>query len=102
MSTWNYRVVKTKEGQYVIMEVYYSQEGKPDAMSSAEAAGDTLQELKADYISQLEAFKAPVLDEETDFPKEGESELAKGIKEAIEHPEKLIPMEDVFRKAKGE
>jgi hypothetical protein len=67
--SWNYRVIKERDGTYAIHEVYYSSE-KPDDSEikhmSADPAipfGDTLEELKEDIKHYVAALDRPVLNE---------------------------------------
>jgi hypothetical protein len=70
MSHWNYRVVKRcspdhpDEPAYQIHEVYYNDQGEPDAFTVDAVAplGETPEELKADLQAMLRALDAPVLE----------------------------------------
>lgn len=68
MSVWNYRVMKDGE-LFGIHEVYYDEDGKPEAYTNGPvaAAGDTVEELKEDLKMQLAALEAPVVRKE-DIP----------------------------------
>jgi hypothetical protein len=62
--TWNYRVVRTTDGEeesFAIYEVYYDDEDRPEARTEqpASPAGETLEELQA----YLRALSEPVLDD---------------------------------------
>lgn len=61
--TWNYRVL-VKEGQYNIHEVYYDDDGNPEAFTedSVGPSGGSLEELKEDVRYFSEALSLPVLD----------------------------------------
>ena len=74
MSHWNYRVVKSQREredgpatctEYTIREVYYNDDETIYAMSQEgmSAYGETLEEVKENATTMLEAFKAPVLNE---------------------------------------
>lgn len=73
MSAWNYRVIRSSHGGYVIKDVYYDggDDGEIDDGDitgwSAEPAhpyGETEKELHQDLEFMMKAFEAPVLDEE--------------------------------------
>lgn len=64
MSTWNYRVAKNDYDEYVIVEVYYDEEGKVTNWSGAiSALGDDRASLQADLQTMLMAFDKPVFEE---------------------------------------
>lgn len=55
--SWNYRLVRTKDGQLSIREVYYDVDDQPDLMSSEDSLLDLIKEIE--HIR--EAFKKSVL-----------------------------------------
>jgi hypothetical protein len=66
--TWNYRVVRTAYGaeeSFVIYEVYYDDDGCPEARTEGPAhpAGETLEDLQEDLRWYLQALREPVLDD---------------------------------------
>ena len=71
--TWNYRIIKKTlpggEGYYGIHEVFY-EDKKPVMVTEDGIApyGESEQELLGHYELMGEAFRAPVLDYEKDFP----------------------------------
>ena len=67
MGHWNYRVIKTKDGEddyYQVHSCYYT-DNKLDGTSvePAKAAGNTLEELRADLQRMLDALDKPIIDE---------------------------------------
>ena len=67
MTGWNHRVVrKHYMGETVlgIHEVYYDDEGVPEMVTvePVGAVGDTLVELKEEFLSMLAALKLPILE----------------------------------------
>lgn len=65
MSTWNYRVAKNDYDEYVIVEVYYDDEGKVTNWSGAiSALGDDAASLKSDLEMMLKAFDKPLFTEQ--------------------------------------
>ena len=66
--TWNYRVVRTANGDeewFAIYEIYYDDDGRPEARTEAPAhpAGKTLEELAEDLRSYQAALRKPVLED---------------------------------------
>jgi hypothetical protein len=66
--TWNYRVVRTihsEEESFAIYEVYYDDDGRPEARTEEPAypAGETLEGLQEDMQWYLSALSEPVLDD---------------------------------------
>lgn len=66
--TWNYRVVRTTQGDeewFAIYEVYYDDDGRPEARTEepASPAGETLEELQEDLQWYLRALQEPVLED---------------------------------------
>ncbi|NET57640.1 MAG: hypothetical protein F6K47_16210 [Symploca sp. SIO2E6] len=61
--TWNYRVFQEADGDYIIREVFYSEDGSVTACSAkaVEPSGRTFQELAEELKSFQEALKLPVL-----------------------------------------
>ena len=64
---WNYRVMKrnfNQEKQFAIYEVYYDDNGNPNAwsMEPMYICGETLEELMEDFKHYSSAFDKPVLD----------------------------------------
>lgn len=61
--TWNYRVL-IKDGQYNIHEVYYDDDGNPEAFTEEPVgpSGESPEELKKDLQYFSEALSLPVLD----------------------------------------
>jgi hypothetical protein len=77
---WNYRVVRfTSEvngvrGDWLeVREVYYDDEGNPEAYTADEAGpgGETLDELRADHALIAQAFERPIINAE-DLPRDAE------------------------------
>ena len=72
MTTWNYRVIKTRDNEsdavYQIIEVYYDDDGAIEQWSTQPnaAGGEDLDELKNDLLHQLAALDKPVLEEVKD------------------------------------
>lgn len=69
MSNWNYRVVKSKDGEddyYQIHSTYYY-EGNINGMSvnPSVAGGYNLDELRIDLKRMLEALDKPIIDQTT-------------------------------------
>ena len=69
MSTWNYRIVKTKGSlydEYEIREVFYDEIGNPTFCIDEPSCpyGETIEELKEDYELMKKAFDKPVLNYE--------------------------------------
>ena len=63
--SWNYRVMKDKDGNYGIHEVYYTSEGKP-IQSTVNSMVETEESIKAltDVLKKYTlALDKPVLDE---------------------------------------
>lgn len=66
MSTWNYRVVKSKDGEddwYQIHSAYYNDYGFGLSVEGARAGGNSLDELRKDLERMLEALNKPIIDE---------------------------------------
>lgn len=68
MGHWNYRVVKTKDGDddwYAVHSCYYDDDGEADGTSllASRAGGNTLEQLRADLQRMLEALDKPIIDE---------------------------------------
>jgi hypothetical protein len=66
--TWNYRVVRTTDGEaetFAIYEVYYDGDGRPEARTEepASPAGETLKELAEDLTCYQAALSQPILDD---------------------------------------
>jgi hypothetical protein len=66
--TWNYRVVRTTDGEeesFAIYEVYYDDDGRPEACTEdpAHPSGETLEELAEDLTYYQAALSQPVLDD---------------------------------------
>jgi hypothetical protein len=63
MITWNYHVFRESTGEYVIREVFYSDDGSilTCTATPAEPAGQTLEALEEEINSFREALKLPVL-----------------------------------------
>jgi hypothetical protein len=66
--TWNDRVVRTTEGEeesFAIYEVYYDDDGRPEARTkeSAHPAGETLEALAEDLRYYQAAMQEAVLEE---------------------------------------
>jgi hypothetical protein len=66
--TWSYRVVRTTHGQeesFAIYEVYYDDDGHPEARTEnpAHPAGETFEELTEDLRYYQAALQEPVLDD---------------------------------------
>ena len=66
--TWNYRVVRTTQGDeewFAIYEVYYDDEGRPEARTEepVSPAGETLEALQQDLQWYLRALQEPVLED---------------------------------------
>ncbi|MEQ9360053.1 hypothetical protein [Coleofasciculus chthonoplastes] len=61
--TWNYRVFQEADGDYIIREVFYTEDGSITACSAkaVEPSGRTFQELVEDIQSFQEALKLPAL-----------------------------------------
>ncbi|MFZ5635707.1 MAG: hypothetical protein ACOY82_03900 [Pseudomonadota bacterium] len=64
LMTWNYRVVRGDAGLR-IHDVYYDESGNPTARHETPTYvyGDTVEELRSQMMSMLEALDAPVVDE---------------------------------------
>lgn len=67
MSHWNYRIIKRRvleEDSYHIHEVYYDDEGVPDActMDASSPFGETLEELKNDLNYMMNALNKPIIE----------------------------------------
>lgn len=71
MGFWNYRVI-LKDDEYAIHEVYYDDQGEPEActVDPVGPVGDTLADLVKDMDHYLRALKRPVLEYE-DFANKG-------------------------------
>lgn len=70
MSHWNYRVIKSKDGEddyYQVHSIYYNDNSEISAKSlhAAKAGGNTLEELRSDLQRMLEALDKPIIDETT-------------------------------------
>ena len=63
MISWNYRVFREKNGDYVIREVFYEEDGSilGCTESAVEPWGRSLEELARDIESFKEALMLPVL-----------------------------------------
>ncbi len=63
MRTWNYRVFREDEGEYVIREVFYSEDGEifSCTVDAVEPFGETLDELAQDIEHFKAALALPVL-----------------------------------------
>jgi hypothetical protein len=66
--TWNYRIVRSTEGEAeycAIYEVYYDDEGRPEARTErpAHPAGETLEDFADDLQAYQAALSQPVLDD---------------------------------------
>jgi hypothetical protein len=63
MMTWNYRVFKEKNSEYVIREVHYDENGSIVACTerAVEPFGESLEELAKDIGYFKEALSLPVL-----------------------------------------
>lgn len=64
--TWSYRVVRGDAGLR-IHDVYYDGDGNPTARHETPTYvyGDTVEELRSQLMSMLEALDEPAIDEET-------------------------------------
>ena len=65
--SWNYRVIKKiigSEESFQIHEVYYNDDGTIKAWTenSIIPTGETLEELKKDFLMQLRGLDEPILD----------------------------------------
>ena len=65
--SWNYRVMKRmigKEEVFQIHEVYYNDDETISAWTEnpSNPQGETLDELKKDFLMQLRALEEPILD----------------------------------------
>ena len=63
LSGWDYRVVKQKDGQYAIHEVYFDEQEKIEFSTRASPQGHDLAELAHDLGAMVEALGKPMLDE---------------------------------------
>lgn len=63
MITWNYRVFREKNGDYVIREVFYGEDGAIIGCTTnpVEPFGQTVEELRKSLIDFQEALTHPVL-----------------------------------------
>lgn len=63
MMTWSYRVFREANGDYIIREVFYDEEGAilTCTANGVEPMGRSLEELAADITSFQEALQLPVL-----------------------------------------
>jgi hypothetical protein len=63
MMTWNYRVFREENGDYVIREVFYEDDGAVLACTAdpVEPYGQSLEDLARDLESFKEALTLPVL-----------------------------------------
>lgn len=63
MMTWNYRVFKEDNGDYIIREVFYDEQGCIFACTqdAVEPSGDSLEGLAADLELFKQALTLPVL-----------------------------------------
>jgi hypothetical protein len=73
--SWNYRVVRTTEGDpesFAIYEVFYDDQGQPEARTEQPSypAGETLEELRHDLQHYLAALDHPVLEDAVFRPHE--------------------------------
>jgi hypothetical protein len=61
--TWNYRVFREENGEYVIREVFYREDGAISGCTenSVEPMGESLEELAADLAHFQRALTLPVL-----------------------------------------
>jgi hypothetical protein len=67
MTSWNYRIVRKEEGQfmnYSIHEAYYNPDGSVKFLTAApmDPWGETYDDLKETMHQMAEAFHKPVLD----------------------------------------
>lgn len=67
MTHWNYRVIKSKDGEddyYQIHSCYYTDNVLDgSSLHPAKAGGNTLEELRADLQRMLDALDKPIIDE---------------------------------------
>lgn len=68
MSTWNHRVIKTKDGTedwYGIHEVYYDEDGKAYGWTSkpVEVAGNSIHDLRKTLEQMLECLNKEIIDD---------------------------------------
>ena len=63
MITWNYRVFREKNGDYVIREVFYGEDGVIIGCTTnpVELFGQTIEELRKSLIDFQEALTHPIL-----------------------------------------
>lgn len=63
MITWNYRVFREEDGDYIIREVFYDENGVTLGCTAhaVEPIGHSLEELAEDIASFQEALTLPVL-----------------------------------------
>ena len=62
--SWNYRVMRDKDGYLSINEVYYDGRGKAELYTGRTfSGGETKKELKKDLKQMKKAFDKPILDE---------------------------------------
>src|SRR5262249_46327096 len=63
MMTWNYRVFREEDGDYIIREVFYDENGAilGCTADAVEPVGRTLEELAEDIASFQAALNLPVL-----------------------------------------
>jgi hypothetical protein len=63
MITWNYRVFREENGDYIIREVFYDENGAiiTCTLNAVEPLGSSLEELAADLASFQEALHLPIL-----------------------------------------
>lgn len=61
--SWNYRVMRSEQGELLIHEVGYAENGEISSWSEAvPAAGDSLDELRVDLEHMRQAVALPVLE----------------------------------------
>lgn len=99
--SWNYRVLRREVGiveqepELGIYEVYYSDEGLPNACSAQPQSprGDSLKSLHEDFLRMAKAFSKPVLDF---LPVDDTMVMRPSVHADVPTPASIYTLEDVL------
>ena len=102
--SWNYRVLRREVGiveqepELGIYEVYYSDEGLPNACSAQPQSprGDSLKSLHEDFLRMAKAFSKPVLDF---LPVDDTMVMRPSVHADVPTPASIYTLEDVLHVA---
>lgn len=59
---WNHRILHDTDGNYSIVEVFYSEDGTPAGWAEAGGVAESMEDLLSDLRQQEQAFNHPPLE----------------------------------------